>query len=64
MHLKPDEVALRLRTTTGTLSNWRMQGRGPKYIKLGRKVLYPLREVEAFEARHTVANTSMQPRVN
>lgn len=63
MHLKPEEVALRLRTTPGTLSNWRMQGRGPKYIKLGRKVLYPLREVEAFEARHTVANTAMQPRV-
>ena len=60
MHLKPEEVAQRLRTSVGTLSNWRMQGRGPKYIKLGRKILYPLREVEAFETSHTVANTAMQ----
>lgn len=63
MHLKPEEVAQRLRTTVGALSNWRMQGKGPRYIKLGRKILYPLREVEAFEAAHLVANTSMQPPV-
>lgn len=63
MHLKPEEVALRLRTSVGVLSNWRRQGKGPKYIKLGRKILYPLREVETFETAHTIANTSMQPRV-
>ena len=61
MHLKPEEVAMRLRTSVGTLSNWRMRGNGPKYIKLGRKILYPLREVEAFEARNTVASTAQTP---
>lgn len=60
MHLKPEEVAERLRTTVGTLANWRVRGHGPKYIKLGRKILYPVREIEAFEARHLVANTATQ----
>jgi predicted DNA-binding transcriptional regulator AlpA len=26
--------------TVSTLSNWRYRGTGPKYIKIGRKVLY------------------------
>lgn len=51
MNLTPQEVAVRLRTTVGTLSNWRIRGGGPRYIKLGRKVLYPLAEIEAFEQR-------------
>lgn len=33
----------------GTLANWRAKGGGPRFIKLGRSVLYPLNEVEAFE---------------
>jgi hypothetical protein len=36
-----------------TLSNWRQQGRGPKYIKLGEgrtaNVRYRLEDIEAFE---------------
>lgn len=36
-------------TNTGTLSNWRGQGRGPEYVKLERKILYPLKAVEEYE---------------
>ena len=61
MHLTPQEVAERLRTTIGTLSNWRIKGYGPKYVKLGRRVLYPVREVEAFERLNTRASTSQTP---
>lgn len=49
MNLTPKEAADRLRTSAGTLSNWRGRGEGPRFIKLGRKVLYPLAEIEAFE---------------
>ena len=58
MNLTPKEAAERLRTTTGTLSNWRVRGDGPRFIKLGRKVLYPLLEIEAFEKRQLRANTA------
>ena len=58
MNLTPKEAAERLRTTIGTLSNWRVRGDGPRFIKLGRKVLYPLTEIEAFEKRQLRANTA------
>lgn len=51
-NLTPREAAARLRTTKGTLSNWRVQGRGPRYIKFGGKILYPLSEIETFEHEH------------
>lgn len=33
-----------------TLAHWRVQGKGPTWTKVGRKVLYPLEAVEAYEA--------------
>jgi hypothetical protein len=33
----------------GTLAKWRMRGCGPRFLKLGSKVLYPLDEVVAYE---------------
>lgn len=35
-----------------TLANWRSQGRGPSFLKVGRKVLYPLDAIEEFERRN------------
>lgn len=35
--------------TKGTLSNWRVQNRGPKFVKFGRSVRYAIADVEAFE---------------
>ena len=51
LHLTPREAADRLRTSANTLANWRTKGGGPRFIKLGRKVLYPVAEIEAFEQR-------------
>lgn len=34
-----------------TLANWRVLGRGPSYIKVGKIVLYALDSVEDFEQR-------------
>lgn len=58
MNLTPKETAERLRMTIGTLANWRVRGDGPRYVKLGRKVLYPLPEIEAFEKRQIRSSTA------
>jgi hypothetical protein len=58
MNLLPIEAAERLRVSVGTLANWRVSGEGPKFIKFGRKVLYPVREIEAFEQRCMRSNTT------
>lgn len=36
--------------TTGTLANWRSKGVGPAFTKLRGRVLYPLAQVQDFEA--------------
>lgn len=58
VHLTPKELAKRLRANVNTLANWRWQGVGPRFIKVGRKVLYPLAEIEAFEQRQLRSNTT------
>jgi hypothetical protein len=58
LHLLPKEAAERLRVSAGTLANWRVEGGGPRYIKLGRKVVYPIAELEAFELPRLRSNTA------
>ncbi len=41
-----------------TLSQWRWNGRGPKFMKIGRKVLYRLQDVETFELERLATNTA------
>ncbi len=52
--LTPAELAERWRIHWKTLSNWRVQGRGPAYVKLGTgkamRVLYRIEDVERYEA--------------
>lgn len=57
MHLTINETADRLRLVKGTLANWRVQGKGPRFLKMGKRVLYPLLEIEAFEQRQLRFNT-------
>lgn len=45
-----DEVAELLRTPAGTLRYWRHLGKGPASFKLGRRILYARRDVEAYVA--------------
>ncbi len=53
-YLQPRELAARWRgvVTLSTLDNWRSQNRGPRFVKIGGRVLYPVAEVEAYEARN------------
>jgi hypothetical protein len=47
-----EEVATLLGKTAETLANDRCRGVGPRYVKAGKKVLYPLAGLrEYFEAR-------------
>ena len=40
--------------TRGTLNQWRHQGKGPKYIKLGNRVLYEGRVLNEWLDAHVV----------
>ena len=53
-YLQPRELAARWRgvVTLSTLDNWRSQNRGPRFVKIGGRVLYPVAEVEAYELRN------------
>jgi hypothetical protein len=46
-----DQVQLsrRWRLSHRTLERWRWTGQGPSYIKIGRKVVYRLIDIEQFE---------------
>lgn len=58
--LTSDQLAKRWVIRTETLSQWRWNGRGPQYLKIGRRVLYRLEDVLCFEEQKRRQNTSMK----
>jgi hypothetical protein len=48
-YLTTAEVAARYRTVPGTVRYWRMCGKGPKGVLVGRRVLYSVAEIERFD---------------
>jgi len=53
-----ETLAERIELSERTLEKWRVQGRGPAYLKLGGRVLYDLREVEAWLTAQRRTSTS------
>jgi hypothetical protein len=49
-YLTTAEVAKRYRTAEATVRYWRMVKYGPRGARVGRKVLYPMSEIERFDA--------------
>lgn len=49
------DLAERWQVPVRTLGQWRYEGRGPSYVKIGGAVRYRVSDVEAFEAEHLVA---------
>jgi predicted DNA-binding transcriptional regulator AlpA len=47
--LNENELAQRWGVSPKTLQRWRTEGRGPRYLKLSRRVSYPLDAVIEFE---------------
>lgn len=60
LHLTTEELAERWHVHPRTLANIRTNGGGCPYIKLGKRVLYPLANVEAFERARMMAATSVK----
>lgn len=55
--LTREEAAERLRTTAGTLAYWASVGKGPKYVRFGRRALYAESDLTEFiaDSKRTVA---------
>ena len=50
-YLTPLELSRRWKNmiSPGTLANWRANRKGPAYVKMGGRVLYPVQAVEQWE---------------
>jgi hypothetical protein len=55
-YLTAEEVSERYRgsVSVGTLRNWRAMKVGPTFVKIGKAVLYPIDELEAWDRKNTV----------
>lgn len=55
-YLTPAELVDRYKRTITirTLANWRSTGEGPRYTKIGGRVLYPLEGVKQWEESRTL----------
>ena len=56
--ITPETLAERWNMNAATLSQWRWNGRGPQYLKLGRRVMYRIQDIEAFEEQQVRRDTS------
>jgi hypothetical protein len=54
--LTAEEVSERYRgqVTVGTLRNWRAMRIGPAFIKIGKAVLYPVEQLDAWDRKNMV----------
>ncbi|MGE4278699.1 MAG: helix-turn-helix transcriptional regulator [Magnetospirillum sp.] len=62
-HLNQIELSRRWSLSPRTLERWRWLGQGPRYLKIGGRVVYRLEDVEAFEAEraHSSAPAVLPP---
>lgn len=51
----------RLGVARQTMASWRLKGRGPQFIRLGRKVLYDPADLDAYVAANRHRSTSDRP---
>lgn len=49
MTMTTQQLAKKWNMSPGSLANWRCYGRGPKFVKLGRKIVYKQKDIEKFE---------------
>jgi hypothetical protein len=52
VYLTQSELAERWLISVRTLEGWRMNGRGPRVTKIGKRVRYSIVEILAFEQAH------------
>lgn len=52
------EAAPIIGVAVGTLQNWRVAGKGPRFRKAGRRVVYDLPDLEAWKDANRFSSTS------
>src|SRR5690606_36287788 len=57
-HLNQLELAVRWRISHRTLERWRWTGEGPKFLKVGGRVVYRLSDIEEYERSIIRSSTS------
>ncbi len=58
--LTPAETARILGVKRQTLSAWRLYGRGPRFVRVGRLIRYRRETIEKWIAGNEVSSTSME----
>jgi predicted DNA-binding transcriptional regulator AlpA len=53
-----EQLAERWQMSPRTLEQWRWLGKGPRFLKIGSRVLYREEDVDAWEAAQVCQNTS------
>jgi len=62
MYLTSRELAQRWRLSEQTLANWRHGGKGPPFMRIGGRILYPIEGINAQEKlSSTWLGTDTQP---
>lgn len=56
--LRTADAAKHLGLSASTLNKWRVDGRGPRFVKLGRSVCYRLTDLDSWLAEHVRSSTS------
>jgi hypothetical protein len=51
-HLNQVQLARRWSISPRTLERWRWLKEGPRYLKIGGRVVYRIEDIEAFEKQH------------
>ncbi len=60
-HIDQKQLAERWNISAKTLERWRWAGEGPRFLKLGGRVVYRLTDIEAFEEAQLRSGTSTDP---
>jgi len=56
--LRTPEAAIYLNVKPATLEMWRWNGRGPRFVKIGRSVRYRQSDLDAFLAERVFTSTT------
>jgi hypothetical protein len=57
-HLDQVGLAKRWNISPRTLERWRWSGEGPRFLKIGGRVVYRIEDIEEYEANQLCESTS------
>ncbi|OQX33409.1 MAG: hypothetical protein B0D91_14455 [Oceanospirillales bacterium LUC14_002_19_P2] len=60
-YLTPSELARRWNFSERSLGVWRVNGQGPRYLKIGNRIRYRVEDVEAWEQAHMYRQVGQPP---